>query len=171
MRRKTHKRKRTHKALSDHHRSPRRRRSHKRGLFDLNVSKGALLDNAKQIGWGLAGGALANLGQKLLVQTKLGTIGKLIAGAGVGFLGASFGFRELGVGFVGGITAQNFDLTSLKDGIEEDAELKDLPVYQTEQGEFVKMLNDGTLEPLSDEELADINKIYPEYSTMNPMQM
>lgn len=154
-------------------RSPKRTRTRRRrsGLSS-GFNKASLMSNGKDIALGMAGGAIATQAQKLISGFKVGMIGKLLIGAGVGLVASSFGYKNLGVGFAGGVASLNFDITNLKEGeeLEEDDDLSELPVYQTESGEFVKMLNDGELVPLSEEELSEVNQVYPQYGTMNAFQ-
>lgn len=167
MRRKKATRRRKSKGLSA---APRRRRRGLSAGFSGQGLKNSLLDS----GYGAVGGLGAHLGNKALAGFKLGTMGKILAAAVGGFALSSFGAPKMGIGFVGGLTA-----LTLNDTLKEDAQfaeedvLEEGEIYQTESGEFVKMLNDGTIEPLSEDEQAALSEgdIYPPYSTMAPFQM
>lgn len=151
---------------------PRRRR--KNGLSEV-ISGANLKNSAVNAALGAAGGAASTVGTKL---TNTFTKGNVIANIVIGFvigLGASaMGAPKMGIGYSGGATALALS-GGMKDGNAEFAEedvLEEGEIYQTESGEFVKMLNDGSLEYLSEEEVEALSEgeIYPDYSTMNAFQ-
>lgn len=166
--RKHHRRKRS--GLSDPgKRSHRRRRSLSAG----NVLSGA---NIKQslinTGLGMAGGAGANISYKMITGLKLGTIGNLLVGAGVGVVISAMGAPKIASGFAGGTTA-----LALQAGLSEESNanftegMEEGEVYETQDGQLVKMLSDGSVQFLSEEEITALNdNVYPDYSTMNAFQ-
>ena len=168
-------RKRTHrkKGLSSHAPAHRRR---KRGLFDGVMSGANLKGSAINVGLGALGGAGASIGTKLTnTLTKGNMIANVLVGALVGFVASSLGAPKIGIGYAGGSTALAL-AGGLKDNAnfaEEDA-LEEGEIFTTEDGQLIKMLNDGQMQYLSEEEaqayLNDENVIYPEYGTMNMMQ-
>jgi hypothetical protein len=166
-RRKTH-RKKSH-GLSGHT----RRRSHKRGLFDGMLSGQNLKHSAINTGLGALGGAGSSVGFKLIQGVTKGNVfGNILGGALIGFIASSLGAPKIGIGFVGGTTA-----LALAGGLHDEgnAEFADddslSEIYQTESGEFVKMLNDGSMEYLNDDEVSYLSEdVYPGYSTMNAFQ-
>lgn len=167
------KRRRKSKGLSNN--SPVRRRKSK-GLFDGVMSGANLKNSLVNTGLGMAGGAGATVGTKITnLVTKGNTIGNIVVGGIVGFIASAMGAPKIGIGYSGGATALALAGAGLKDNgdFADDDALEEGEVYQTESGEFVKMLNDGTMEYLSDEEvnaLMDGDNVYPEYSTMNSFQ-
>lgn len=171
MKRKTHKRRRR-SGLSASGKPTRRRRRHS-GMFDGMMSGKNLKESLINTGLGMAGGAGASVGYKMIQGLKFGTIGNLLAGAGIGFIASSLGAPKMGIGFAGGIAA-----LSLQAGLsEEDSNANFMEpgeVYQTESGDFVRLSDSGDFEFLSEEEVEALsagNEIYPDYSTMNPFQM
>lgn len=164
MKKRTHKRRKAHKGLSSP--APRRRRS--RGFLGDALSGANMKASAINTGLGALGGAAASIGSKLLTGLNLGLWGKIFAGAGVGFVASSLGAPKMGIGFTGGMTA-----LALAGGLaEEETPLEEEPVvYQTETGEYVKMLSDGTVEYLNEDEIEALNDgLYPNYGTMNAFQ-
>lgn len=167
--RKHHRRKRS--GLSEGKRTHRRRRRHS-GMFDGMMSGKNLKESLINTGLGMAGGAGASVGYKMIQGLKFGTIGNLLAGAGIGFIASSLGAPKMGIGFAGGIAA-----LSLQAGLsEEDSNtnfMEEGEIYQTESGDLVR-LNDGEVEFLSEEEIQALHEggdeIYPGYSTMNTFQ-
>jgi hypothetical protein len=176
MRRKkrTHKRRKGLSAAAPHRTTHRRRTHRKRGLMDGILSKHGLIENGTNALLGAAGGVGASVAAKALASFNMGFIGKLASGVGIGFVASAFGFPKLGIGFAGGMGAIAMETSGLHDDAPlMDDDLSELPVYQTEDGQFVKMLNDGTIEPLSEQELEEAgihDNIYPSYSTMNGFQ-
>jgi hypothetical protein len=153
------------------HRSTVRRKKRK-GLFDGSLSKHNLLEHAKTVGLGALGGAGASFGNKLLAGFKMGFWGKTAVGAGGGLVVAMFGAPRMAAGFAGGMAALATTESGLHDDDLQDENLEDLPVYQTEDGNYVKMLSDGEIVPLSDDEvdaLHDGDQIYPPYGTQHNM--
>jgi hypothetical protein len=123
-------------------------------------------------GLGMAGGAGANVAYKMLTGLKFGTIGNLLSGAGIGTIISALGAPKMASGFAGGVTA-----LALQSGLSEDSNanftegMEEGEVYQTESGEFVKMLSDGSVQFLSEDEITALNdNVYPDYSTMNAFQ-
>lgn len=173
MAKKKTKRRRKSGGLSNN--SPTRRRRSK-GLFDGVMSGANLKNSLVNTGLGMAGGAGATVGTKITnTLTKGNTIMNIIVGGAVGFIASAMGAPKIGIGYSGGATALALAGGGLKDEGEfaDDDALEEGEVYQTESGEFVKMLNDGSMEYLSDEEveaLNDGNVVYPDYSTMNSFQ-
>lgn len=171
-------RKRTHRkksgGLSGH--TPRRKKS--KGLFDGAMSGANLKNSAVNTGLGALGGAGASVGMKLINGiTKGNVFGNILSGALVGFVASAMGAPKLGIGFTGGTTALALS-GGLKDDsnteFAEDDVLEEGEIFQTESGELVRMLNDGEMEYLSEEEaqayLSDGQEVYPGYSTMNTFQ-
>ena len=164
------------KGLSSGGNSPIRRRKSK-GLFDGVMSGSNLKNSAINVGLGALGGAGASVGSKLINGITKGNIfANILGGAIIGFVASSMGAPKIGIGFTGGMTALSL-AGGLKDddnaAFAEDNALEAGEVYQTETGEFVKMLNDGTMEFLNDEEVMALNDgavVYPEYGTMNAFQ-
>lgn len=171
MKKRRRTRRKSHKGLSAGP-SHRRRRSLSAGKV---MSKENLKNSAINAGLGALGGAGASVGMKLLSGiTKGNTIANILAGAGVGLIASAFGAPKMGIGFTGGATA-----LALSGGLSDNAEfadedaLEEGEIYQTESGDFVRMLNDGEMEYLSDEEIEALSEgevIYPQYSTMNSFQ-
>jgi len=164
MKKKTTKRRRSHtRGLSSG--SPRKRR--RRGLRD-GGSK--LKTSAVDSLLGGAGGAGAYFVNKAISGFKVGTVGKVLLGFGVGLGASYFGAPKIGIGFSGGSTA-----LAMQAGLGDDSNanfadedsLEEGEVYQTNDGDYVRMLNDGTTEYLSDEEVEALNdsySAYPDYS-------
>jgi len=172
MKKRTHKRrKKSSTALSGR---PRRRRS--KGFLGDAMSGANLKSSAINAGLGLAGGAGATIGTKLTnALTKGNVIANMLVGAGIGFLASALGAPKMGIGYAGGAAALALSGGLKDDGNTEFAEddvLEEGEIYQTESGEFVKMLNDGSMEYLSEEEAEALSEgeIYPAYSTMNAFQ-
>lgn len=168
-RRKTAKR-RASKGLS----APATRRKRRSGLSEgLSMTK--LKDYALNSSLGALGGAGATIGTKITnTITKGSVIGNLLASFTVGLVISAIGAPKIGIGYAGGSTALAL-AGGLKDDnteIAEDEPLEEGEIYQTESGDYVKMLSDGTLEYLSEEEVNALQdgEIYPEYSTMNSFQ-
>lgn len=154
--------------------APKRRRRRSGGLSEV-MSGANLKNSAINAGLGALGGAGATVGAKITnTLTKGSVIGNILVGFGVGFLASSMGAPKIGIGYAGGATALALS-TGMSEGnaeFAEDDSLEEGEVYQTESGEYVKMLNDGSLEYLSEEEVEALSEgeIYPEYSTMNAFQ-
>jgi hypothetical protein len=139
------------------------------------MSKENLKNSAINAGLGALGGAGASVGMKLLSGiTKGSMIGNILAGAGIGLIASAFGAPKIGIGFSGGATA-----LALSGGLGDNANfadddaLEEGEIYQTETGDYVRMLNDGEVEYLSEDEvnaLSDGDVIYPDYSSMNTFQ-
>ena len=173
MKRKTHKRRRAHTLSA----SP-RRRSRRRSALHGMLSGSELKNGAVNVGMGVLGGIGANVGNKLLAGLNLGTWGKIFAGAGIGLVASTMGAPKIGSGFAGGMTALALAGGLSEDELSEDElsedelsedELSEPGIYQTEDGNLVKMLNDGSVEYLSEDEITALNegeKPYPNYSTM-----
>lgn len=155
-------------AGTTHHRRSRRRS----GLSEVMSGKN-LKESAINSGLGALGGAGATVGAKITnTLTKGSIIGNILVGFGIGFLASSMGAPKIGIGYSGGATALALS-GGLKDNGEfaEDDVLEEGEIYQTESGEYVKMLSDGSLEYLSEDEVQALNDgIYPDYSTMNAFQ-
>ena len=172
MRKKTHKRRKSSKGLSGHS-TPRRRRS--KGFLGDAMSGANLKNSAINAGLGLAGGAGATIGTKITNSiTKGNVIANMLVGAGIGFLASALGAPKMGIGYAGGAAALALS-GGLKDSADfaDDDVLEEGEIYQTETGEYVKMLNDGSMEYLNDDEidaLNDADGMYPQYSTMNAFQ-
>lgn len=170
MKRKKHNRRRRSGLSESGKTSTRRRRRHS-GMFDGMLSGSNLKTSLINTGLGMAGGAGASVGYKMIQGLKFGTIGNMLAGAGIGFIASSLGAPKMGIGFAGGVTA-----LALQAGLSEDesnTNFEEGEIYQTESGDYVKMLSDGNVEYLSEEEveaLNDGNEVYPDYSTMNAFQ-
>lgn len=169
----TKRRRKSHSGLSGH--SKRRRRS--KGLLGDAMSGANLKNSAINAGLGLAGGAGATIGTKLTnTLTKGNVIGNVLVGGLVGFLASALGAPKMGIGYAGGAAALALSGGLKDDGNTEFADddvLEEGEIYQTESGELVKMLNDGSMEYLSDEEIEALNDgdvVYPQYSTMNTFQ-
>ena len=163
MKRKTHRRRRAHTLSA----SPRRRARRRSALHGM-LSGSELKNGAVNVGMGVLGGIGANVGNKLLAGLNLGTWGKIFAGAGIGLVASTMGAPKLGAGFSGGMTALALSGGLSEDELSED-ELSEPGIYQTEDGNLVKMLNDGSVEYLSEDEITALNegeKPYPNYSTM-----
>lgn len=159
------------KGLSQGKTTHRRRRS--KGLSEV-MSGANMKNSAINSGLGALGGAGSTVGTKLTnTLTKGNVIGNILVGFAVGFLASSLGAPKIGIGYSGGATALALS-GGLKDNADfiNDDELEEGEIYQTESGEYVKMLNDGSLEYLSEEEVNALSEgeIYPEYSTMNAFQ-
>lgn len=172
MRKKTHRRRKSSKGLSSN--TPTRRRRRSKGFLGDAMSGANLKASAINAGLGLAGGAGATIGTKITnTLTKGNVIANMLVGAGIGFLASALGAPKMGIGYAGGAAALALS-GGLKDNAEfaEDDVLEDGEIYQTETGEFVKMLNDGSMEYLSEDEVEALNdgEIYPAYSTMNAFQ-
>lgn len=154
--------------------APRRRRRSK-GLSEV-ISGANLKNSAINSALGAAGGAAATVGSKLTnTLTKGNVIMNILVGFTIGLGASAMGAPKLGIGYSGGATALALSGGLKDDGNAEFAEddvLEEGEVYQTESGEFVKMLNDGSLEYLSEEEVEALSEgeIYPQYSTMNAFQ-
>lgn len=151
----------------------RRRRSGLSDAFSGTALKNGIIDNAL----GALGGAGASVGNKLISSLGItNTLGKILAGTAVGLGASLLGAPKIGIGFAGGITA-----LSLQSGLNDDDDtaefaeddvLEEGEIYQDEDGNLVKMLNDGSLEYLDeDEQMQYLNDgLYPNYSTMNSFQ-
>lgn len=125
--------------------------------------------------FGGAGGGGAYLADKALVGFKLGGLGRALVAIGGGAAVAAFGAPKMGAGFSGGLMALN-----LKQGLGDDDNtefadddvLEEGEIYETQDGNYVRMLNDGTIEPLSDEEVQSLHdgvNPYPAYSIQHNM--
>lgn len=154
--------------------SPTQRRRHRRksGLSEV-ISGANLKTSAINSGMGALGGAGAVIGTKFTnTLTKGSVIGNLIASFTVGLVLSAVGAPKLGIGYAGGGSALALSGGLKDDGNAEFAEddvLEEGEIYQTESGDYVKMLSDGSLEYLSEEEVEALSEsdIYPDYSTMN----
>lgn len=169
----THKRrKKSHKGLSGH--GTRRKRS--KGFLGDAMSGANLKNSVINSGLGALGGAGSTVGSKITnTLTNGNVIANILVGFGIGFVASAFGAPKIGIGYSGGATALALS-GGLKDGNAEFADddaLEEGEIYQTEDGQLVRMLNDGSTEYLSEEEvqyLNDENLIYPSYGTMNAFQ-
>lgn len=172
MKRRKHTRRKKHTGVSGHH--PARRRKSK-GLFDGVMSGANLKNSAINTALGMAGGAGASVGTKITnTLTKGSVIGNILVGGLVGFIASAMGAPKMGIGYSGGATALALS-GGLKDNVEfaDDDVLEEGEVFQTETGEYVRMLNDGQMEYLSDDEIESLNdsdQVYPKYGTMNAFQ-
>lgn len=143
--------------------SPKRRR--RRGLRDgaNNKLKVGAMDSLM----GGAGGAGAYFVNKAISGFKVGTLGKVLLGLGGGFALSYFGAPKMGIGFSGGSSALALQAGLGDEGsFADDDVLDEGEVYLTDDGEYVRMLNDGEIEYLSDEEIEVLNdgqNPYPAY--------
>ena len=166
---------RTHRKKSGGLSGHTRRRSHRKsGLFEGMLSGSNLKSSAINVALGALGGSGASVGMKLIQGVTKGNIfANILSGAVVGFVASSLGAPKIGIGFSGGITA-----LALQGGLKDNAEfadddvLEEGEVYQTESGEYVKMLNDGSMQYLSADEAQYLmeGEVYPSYGTMNTFQ-
>lgn len=167
MKKQQPKKRRKRSGLSDP--GTRRRRSLSAGI----MSGANLKNSAINTGLGALGGAAANVGNKLISGFKMGTVGKIITGAAIGFIGSALGAPKVSIGFTGGMTALALNAGPIAEDGEfaENDVLEEGEIFQTEQGDYVKVLSDGKMEYLSEEEIEALNDgNYPEYSTMNTFQ-
>lgn len=166
MKRKTKKRKSHSKGLS----SPAPKRRRRSGLSEV-MSGANLKNSAINTGLGMLGGAASTIGNKLIQGFKPGIIGTILIGGGIGFIASSLGAPKLGIGYAGGSTALalNGKLSDNGEFAEEDT-LEEGEIYQTESGDYVRMLSDGEIEYLSEDEVEALNdNVYPDYSTQQNM--
>lgn len=136
-------------------------------------SKEKIIDSFKTSSMGALGGVGASFANKATSGFKLGFWGKSLTGLVGGVIVASFGAPRMAAGFAGGMSA----LATTDSGLHDDDdgmndELEDNSIYETSDGSLVRMLNDGSLEPLSDDEIQALNDggNYPDYSTMAMFQ-
>ena len=149
----------------------RRRRSLSEGVMSGNNLKNSAINT----GLAALGGAGASVGFKLIQGLKMGIFGNILTGAAVGFVASALGAPKMGIGFTGGTTALALAGGMSEDNAEfaDDDVLSEDEVYMSEDGEYMRVLNDGTIEPLSEDEiqaLSEGEQVYPTYSTMNPFQ-
>ena len=164
------------KGLSSSAHTPRRRR--RRGGLSDAFSGASLKNGIIENSLGALGGAGASVGNKLITSLGVSNVfGKILVGTAVGLGASLLGAPKSGIGFSGGITALALQggLNHYYDNAEfaEDDVLEEGEIYQDEDGNLVKMLNDGSLEYLDeDEQMQYLNdgEIYPNYSTMNAFQ-
>lgn len=167
MRKRKHRRKRS--GLSASGKTTHRRR---RSLSAGKLSGANIKDSLINTGLGMAGGAGANFAYKMLSGLKFSTIGNLLSGAGIGAVISAFGAPKIASGFAGGVTA-----LALNAGLSEDSNanftegMEEGEVYETQDGQLVKMLSDGSVQFLSEDEIEALSEnVYPDYSTMNAFQ-